>query len=108
MYKLISLGELMLRLLWLVPLLPLLGFAVNGLFGARWLPRRVVGLLACAAVLGSFVLSAGAVLELQRIAPWPDDLHAGAAPRFTQDLFEWMPMGRSAEGAVATLAGLPS
>ncbi len=89
----------MLHLLWLVPLLPFAGFAVNGLLGARFLSRRAVGLIACAAVLASFVLSAGANAGLDLIAQAPEDLASGRAPRFTQDLFEWMPMGQTPEGA---------
>jgi len=48
----------MLELFWLIPLLPLAGFLVNGLFGAR-LPRPVVSLVACGTVAASFVLSLG-------------------------------------------------
>src|SRR5213593_4543876 len=88
----------MLRLLWLIPLLPFLGFAVNGLFGSRLLPRRAVALLACGLVLASFVISVGSVLGLQAIAQAPAELASGAVPRFTQDLFEWTPMGRSETG----------
>src|SRR5207249_4132695 len=84
-------GELMLRALWLVPLLPAAGFVINGLFGARFLSRRAVALLACGVVLLSFLLSVGAVAGLGAGAP-------GAGPRFTQDLFEWMPMGPAADG----------
>src|SRR2546428_8229820 len=94
---------MMLRLLWLVPLLPFTGFAVNGLLGARFLSRRVVGLIACAAVLASFVISAGAILELHLIAQSPEELASGQAPRFAQDLFEWIPMGQSAEGGDLTV-----
>ena len=76
----------MLQLLWLVPLLPLAGFAANGLLGARVLPRRAVALVGCGSVLAAFVLSAGAVREL-------------AGGRFTQTLFEWMPMGQTPGGS---------
>src|SRR6266581_875961 len=86
---------MMLQLLWLVPLLPFAGFAVNGLFGARFLSRRVVGLIACAAVLVSFVISAGAFVELHD--------RSAATPFFTQDLFEWLPMGQAAEGSDLTV-----
>src|SRR5712664_4192766 len=89
----------MLTLLWLVPLLPLAGFAVNGLLGARFLPRRAVALIACAAVLGSFLLSAGAILELHNTAA----ASAGTTPRFTQVLFEWLPMGTADGGADLTV-----
>src|SRR5256712_816675 len=88
----------MLQLLWLIPFLPLAGFAVNGVLGARFLPRRAVALIGCAVVLASFVISVGAIAELHGIARSPDAVASGAAPRFTQDLFEWMPMGQSVEG----------
>src|SRR6266581_6265742 len=94
---------MMLELLWLIPLLPFLGFAVNGLFGTRLLPRRAVALLACGLVLASFVISVGSVLGLHAIAQTPAELASGAAPRFIQDLFEWTTMGSSAEGADLTV-----
>ncbi|HZN91563.1 MAG TPA: NADH-quinone oxidoreductase subunit L, partial [Myxococcales bacterium] len=43
--------------LWLIIALPLVGAAACGLFG-RWLGRANVNLVACASVLGSFLLSA--------------------------------------------------
>ncbi|MEK7799799.1 MAG: hypothetical protein AAB297_08225, partial [Acidobacteriota bacterium] len=91
----------MLQLLWLIPLLPFAGFAVNGLLGARLLPRRAVALVACGAVLASFVISAGAIRELGAIAPPPEG--AAGAARFTQTLFEWMPMGQTAGGSDLTV-----
>src|SRR2546427_12019268 len=93
----------MLQLLWLIPFLPLAGFAVNGVLGAGFLPGRAVVLIGCAVVLASFLISAGAIAELHRVAPSPDAVASGAAPRFTQDLFEWMPMGRSDEGSDLTV-----
>jgi NADH-quinone oxidoreductase subunit L len=53
-----------LRLLWLIPLLPAAGFVINGLFGRRFLSRRMVGTIACGTVLLAFLISAGAVSEL--------------------------------------------
>ncbi len=44
------------HLIALIPLLPLLGAMVNGLFGHR-LPRGLVGFIACAAVLAAFACS---------------------------------------------------
>ncbi len=41
---------------WLIPLFPLLGFLLNGLFGAR-LPKAVSGGLATLAVFGSFAVA---------------------------------------------------
>jgi len=53
----------MLDLIWLIPALPLVGVAINGLFGKR-MSNRAVGLVACAVVGASFVLSIGAVAGL--------------------------------------------
>ncbi len=81
----------MLDLLWLVPFLPFAGFAVNGLLGARLLPRRAVALVACGTVLVSFVLSVLAVMEL-------------GDSRFTQTLYEWMPLGQDASGSALSVS----
>src|SRR5499426_3743798 len=87
----------MLRLLWLIPLLPLAGFAVNGLLGARFLSRRSVSLIGCGVVLMALVFSAGAVLELPLIAPNAAAGEEGAT-RYTQTLYTWMAMGRTETG----------
>lgn len=55
-------------LLWLIPILPALGFLVNGLLGSR-MPKKAVSAVACAVVLVSFVLSALAVIELAGMEP---------------------------------------
>jgi NADH-quinone oxidoreductase subunit L len=95
----------MIGLLWAIPLLPLLGFAVNGLFGARLLHRKAVAAIGCGAVLLSFLLSLGATAGLA-------DLDGAAAEGFevdaerrhvTQTLFIWMPMGEGADGTVFTV-----
>jgi NADH-quinone oxidoreductase subunit L len=104
----------MIRILWLVPLLPFAGFAVNGLLGARVLPRRVVGFIACAAVLASFLISLGAVSGLGHLpessAPGSG---AGVTPglvvdheahRVTQTLYEWMPLGPGKDGKAVSVA----
>ncbi len=45
-----------LELAWLIPILPFIGFLVNGL-GRKFLSRPIVSLLGCGVVLASFVLS---------------------------------------------------
>ncbi|MDA8261613.1 MAG: NADH-quinone oxidoreductase subunit L [Actinomycetota bacterium] len=66
-------------LVFLVPGLPLLGFAINLLFG-RYLPKRVVGWLATVMVGAAFVIAIVEYLHLLSIA----------APRVeTGDLFTW-------------------
>src|SRR2546428_371907 len=52
----------MLEYLWIVPLLPLLGAAVNGLFGAKW-PNKIVNGVAIGSTGFSFVRAVEAVRE---------------------------------------------
>ena len=42
--------------IWLIPVLPLIGFIINGLFGAK-MPKRLVTLVGNLTVFGSFVLA---------------------------------------------------
>jgi NADH-quinone oxidoreductase subunit L len=70
--------------LYLITLFPLLGFLVNGLLG-RWLSERQSGMVASMAVLGSFMISAQALLALLAL-PVEQRL-------FTQSLFSWIPVG---------------
>ena len=77
----------MLKLIALIPLLPLLGVAVNGLWGAR-ISRRAVGLVACGVVLASLLLSAGAVWELAKLPP--GERHAEVS------IGTWLPLGEAA------------
>jgi len=74
----------MLNLIWLIPLLPILGVVLNGLFGRR-MSRAAVGLVACGVILASLVLAVGAVWELAQL---PED------QRYHEvKLAEWMPLG---------------
>ena len=74
----------MLKLIGLIPVLPLLGVAINGLAGKR-MSKRAVGLVGCGVILASLLLSAGAVLELKQ-------LPQGA--RYYETSFgTWMPLG---------------
>jgi NADH-quinone oxidoreductase subunit L len=70
--------------LWLIPLLPLAGAAINGLLGRRF-AKSLVGLVACGASGGAFVVAVSAVLDLVKLAP--DERH------FTQMLFQWISSG---------------
>jgi len=96
----------MIHILWVVPLLPFAGFAVNGLLGARVLPRKVVGWIACAAVLASFVIALGAVSGLGHL---PESTPPGLvvdheAHRVTQTLYEWIPLGPGKDGHTVSVA----
>lgn len=70
--------------LYLIPLLPLIGFLINGLLIGR-LPRPVISVVACGSVLASFVISVIAFLSLK-------DLPASARI-IEQTLFTWIPAG---------------
>ncbi|MBI3872456.1 MAG: NADH-quinone oxidoreductase subunit L [candidate division Zixibacteria bacterium] len=53
----------MLSLIWTIPLWPLLGFLLNGFFGRRW-SAATAGVVACASVFVSCVLSVGGFAAL--------------------------------------------
>jgi NADH-quinone oxidoreductase subunit L len=74
----------MLDLIWLIPLLPLIGVAFSGLFGNR-VSRGMVGLVACAVVFASLVIAIGAVWGLAQL-PEHDRYHEVTVAR-------WMPLG---------------
>jgi len=76
---------LILEHLWIIPLLPLVGAAANGIFGVRW-PRRAVNAVA----LGSTGLSFLATLELVR-----EFANLGPAQiPWVQSYFTWIEAGR--------------
>ncbi|HEY2933061.1 MAG TPA: proton-conducting transporter membrane subunit, partial [Acidobacteriota bacterium] len=89
----------MLNLIWIIPLLPALGTAINGLAGlvvrskgAR-LDRRFVSLVSISAVLAAFLLSLVSVIQLAGV---PEHV-------FKKDLFTWIPglAVRTTGGALA-------
>ncbi len=84
----------MLRLIWLIPLLPVAGVVLNGAFGRR-LPLKAVGAIACLTVLIAFGLSLGAVLELAEL---PDGLR-----QFETDVATWLPLGELGGGSDLTI-----
>ncbi len=45
------------KLIWLIPLVPAAGAAINGLLGIRWFGRAVAGAVACVAMAASLCLS---------------------------------------------------
>ena len=57
-----------LEYLWIVPLLPLLGSAVNGLFGAKW-PNKIVNWVALGSTGLSFLSALEAVREFLQLSP---------------------------------------
>jgi len=92
----------MLHLLWLIPVLPLVGFVVNGLLGTRVLSRRVVTVVGCGTVLLAFLVSVGAVAslsDLEGVAASPEGLRVDAAAhRVVQEVGTWLPLGPAVEG----------
>lgn len=86
----------MLRLVWLIPVLPLLGFLINFLFGrALKLSERTVAAVGCGSVLLSLVLTLGAFYEYaSSYAPSHEEKpyltsEAGGFPHS----FTWLPGG---------------
>src|SRR5436190_7094058 len=77
-----------LDILWIIPLLPLLGAAINGLFGAKW-PNKIVNTVALSATGLSFLSAVEAVREfVTYVAP--------AGKIFRKEYFDWMFTGVSA------------
>ncbi len=57
-----------LNYLWIIPALPLLGSAINGLFGRKW-PNKIVNAVAVGSTGLSFLAALEAVREFTRLAP---------------------------------------
>src|SRR6202047_4178155 len=57
-----------LNYLWIIPALPLLGSAINGLFGSKW-PNKVINTVAIASTGLSFLAALEAVREFTHLAP---------------------------------------
>jgi NADH-quinone oxidoreductase subunit L len=84
----------MLKYIWLVPLLPLAGAAINGIFG-RWFrfPERLVGGIAVGTVALAFLISLTAVYSygFGSEPQWPNPYVT------TQAAFTWIPGGAVAQ-----------
>jgi NADH-quinone oxidoreductase subunit L len=55
--------------IWLIPLLPGIGAALNGIVGVRYFSRRAAGLVACATMTAALALSLVAFFQLLQRAP---------------------------------------
>ncbi|MFO4987399.1 hypothetical protein RCK87_27025, partial [Salmonella enterica subsp. enterica serovar 1,4,[5],12:i:-] len=66
-------------LLWLIPVLPLLGFVINGL-GRNTLSKGAVGFIGSGVVLASFILSVCFFFEL----------NSSVEKQFTVNFFDWI------------------
>ncbi len=71
------------RYIWLIPLLPGIGAAVNGLVGIRYFSRKVAGLTACATMVAALGISLLAFWELLALPP--------AERAFDVTLAQWIP-----------------
>src|ERR1700746_409789 len=80
----------MLEYLWIVPLLPLLGSAVNGLFGAKW-PNKIVNSVAISSTGLSFLAALEAVREFF-------DYFAENHHPFQKAFFTWIAAGNFRAG----------
>jgi NADH-quinone oxidoreductase subunit L len=80
----------MLEYLWIIPLLPLLGSAVNGLFGAKW-PNKIVNLVAIGSTGLSFLGALKAVREFF-------DYFAQNHQSFHKEFFTWIAAGNFRAG----------
>ncbi|WP_270088749.1 NADH-quinone oxidoreductase subunit L [Sphingobacterium sp. SYP-B4668] len=77
----------MIELIWLIPLLPLIGFLINGI-GQHILPKSIIGIIGSGVVLGAFVVSCFVFCEVY------DARAAGANGVFTQEIFNWIQVGK--------------
>lgn len=75
------------ELIWLIPLIPLIGFIINGLF-RNTLPKIAIGFIGCSVVLASFLMS---LLLYFDIAALRD---SGQTAEITMHLFDWFTVGQ--------------
>lgn len=74
---------MLIKLIWLVPLFPLIGFFINGL-GRNSLPKALAGFLGSFTVLLSFILSVGIFFQLKD----------ASQSSYTISLFNWINAGK--------------
>jgi NADH-quinone oxidoreductase subunit L len=72
----------MIKLVWLVPLLPLIGFLIIGLFGKK-LSKSLAGIIGSGVVFGAFAVAVGIFMEL----------NSQAQKSVTLDIFSWITAG---------------
>ncbi len=76
--------------LWIIPLLPLLGAAVNGFFGLKW-PNKAVNTVALSSTGISFACALEAVREFL-------DYYAQTGHAFRKEFFDWIVAGNFRAG----------
>ena len=73
----------MIKLVWLVPLLPLIGFIIIGLFGKK-LSKGLVGIIGSGVIFGALAIAVGIFFELKN----------GVQKEYTVELFNWISAGK--------------
>lgn len=73
----------MIKLVWLVPLLPLIGFIIIGLFGKK-LSKGLVGIIGSGVIFGALAIAVGIFFELKN----------GVQKEYTIELFNWISAGK--------------
>lgn len=81
----------MVKYFYLITVLPLVGFLINGLFGVKIRNEKVSGIIGSLMVLGSFVMSILAYMELTAL---PEEARSITIP-----LFNWITSGSLNIGA---------
>ncbi|WDF68524.1 NADH-quinone oxidoreductase subunit L [Sphingobacterium oryzagri] len=79
------------QLIWLIPLIPFIGFVINGLT-RNVVPKSVTAIVGCGVVLASFILSVMGYLEVSAAR------EAGLPSTLTLHLFDWFSVGRMQVG----------
>src|SRR5579871_6598015 len=77
--------------LWIIPVLPLIGCAINGLMGKNW-PNKVVNTVALTATGLSFLCAVEAVREFLTV--WYPEKHTA----FVKPFFDWIVAGNFRAG----------
>lgn len=72
------------ELIYLVPLLPLLGFIIVGLFGSYIKSEKLIGIITSSTVLGGFIIALMTFLEIKAEAP---------TEPYIVTLFDWIQTG---------------
>lgn len=75
------------ELIWLIPLIPLIGFIINGLF-RNTLPKIAIGFVGCSVVLASFLMSLSLYFDVAQLR------QSGGAAEISMHLFDWFTVGQ--------------
>ena len=76
----------MFEYVWLIPLFPLIGVVINGLFGKKIKNEKIIGGIASGAVFGSFVVACGILVQLLSLPA--EERH------FEKTVFTWIQSGK--------------